>query len=236
MKKLIIISVLHIIGNIISAQNLNIESLFMSGSSPSAHYPELYYEIQIARINQNTSIELFYDETVQEYINSFLSTRKDEYFSFMERSEFFFPLFEKYLAEYNLPDELKYVAVIESGLKTDARSPSDAVGLWQFKEKTGSHYGLIINDFRDDRLDPEASTIAACEYIRVLYDIFGSWELALIAYNAGPTYLNEIINENKIVPDYHSVVSYLSTPAQRYLPALVAIIYLFENFEMHFLD
>lgn len=234
MKKLIIISALHLIGTIISAQSLKIESLLISGSSPSAHYPELYYEIQIARLNQKTSLELFYDETVQEYIDAFLNGRKDEYLLFRERSEFFFPLLDKYLSQYNLPNELKYVAVLESGLRFDARSPSDAVGLWQFKEKTGSHYGLVINDFRDDRLDPEASTIAACKYLQVLYGIFGSWELALLAYNAGPTYLKERIIKNQNISNYHSLVSHLSLPARRYLPALVAIIYLFENYDIHF--
>ncbi|MFW5645646.1 MAG: transglycosylase SLT domain-containing protein, partial [Bacteroidota bacterium] len=76
--------------------------------------------------------------------------------------------------------------------------------------------------------------IAACKYFNVLYEIFGSWELALIAYNAGPTFLSETISEKQLDPDYHSLSSYLPIPARRYLPAMVAIIYLFENHEMHF--
>jgi membrane-bound lytic murein transglycosylase D len=198
------------------------------------HYPELYYEIQIARLDKIYNLNLFYDKTVQEYIDLFLTDRIEDYIIFRERSRVYFPMLEKYLKEYNLPAEIKYMAVLESGLSPTAISPSLAVGMWQFKEKTGSHFGLQINSSIDERTDPELSTIAACRYLKHLYKQFNSWELSMLAYNAGPTTLSNAINQNKGKSDYYSLVNHLPRPAQRYLPAFIALIYLFENYENHF--
>lgn len=126
------------------------------------------------------------------------------------------------------------MAVLESGLSPTAVSPSLAVGMWQFKEKTGSHFGLEINNYIDERTDPELSTIAACRYLTHLYQRFNSWELSMLAYNAGPTALSNAIQKNNGQSDYYSLVGHLSIPAQRYLPAFIAIIYLFENHDNHF--
>ncbi|MGC9343062.1 MAG: lytic transglycosylase domain-containing protein [Bacteroidales bacterium] len=217
-----------------TAQFLSLEGYLSSKEFTPVSYPELYYEIQIANLDKKLTLDLFYDQTVQEYIDLFLNERLDDYIIFRERSFLYFPMFEKYLAEYNLPPEIKYLAVLESGLSPTACSPSMAVGMWQFKEKTGSAFGLKINKLVDERTDPELSTIAACQYLNRLYKRFNNWELSLLAYNAGPTALSNVIEQNKGVLDYFTLVSHLPVPAQRYLPALVAIIYLFENYENHF--
>jgi membrane-bound lytic murein transglycosylase D len=198
------------------------------------NYPSLYYEVKIAILNEFTTLDLFYDETVQEYIDLFLTDRKKDYLIYRERSEKYFPLLERYLREYKIPPEIKYMAVLESGLSPRACSPSMAVGLWQFKEKTGSHFGLRIDEYHDERLDPELSTIAACQYLTKLYHDFNNWELSLLAYNAGPTSLRNAIKQNGGETEYTSLSPHLSVPAQRYLPALVALIYLFENHNHHF--
>lgn len=197
-------------------------------------FPELYYEIKIAYLNEETSLELFYDETVEEYINLFLTSRKSDYLIFKERAVEYFPIIEEYLKEYNMPPELKYVAVLESGLNPAAVSPSKAIGLWQFKKATGQSFGLKINGSHDDRLDPELATKAACTYLTELYEFFGSWELSLLAYNTGPTALNNAIRANNGSSEYFSLLPHLSSSTQRYLPALMAIIYLFENHGNHF--
>ncbi len=233
-KKIIPVSLLLSLSLIISAQSLSIKGYLADASGKPYLYPELYYEIQIAELNRKTTLELFYDETVQEYIDTFLGPRKDQYLEFRDRSEFFFPLFEKYLTEFDIPDEIKYLSVLESGLRPEACSPSMALGLWQFKEKTGIHYGLTISGAQDERLSPELSTIAACRYLTTLYQIYNNWELSLLAYNTGPTTLDRAIIKNGGIRDYFSLHPHLSPSTKRYLPALVALIYLFENHETHF--
>lgn len=197
-------------------------------------YPSLYYEIQIAVLNQETDLELFFNEEVENYINLFLFERRDIFLGYFVKSEEFFPLFEKFLKEYHLPEEIKYLPVLESGLSPYAVSPSEAVGLWQFKEPTGRAYGLEINSFVDERTDPELSTIAACKYLNRLFSEFNNWNLSLLAYNAGPTTIRNARNKAGKPDDYTSIQPYLTIPAQKYLPALVAIIYLFHNSQSHF--
>lgn len=226
---------------LLTGLNVQSQDIFLEGElNEKTHlvhprqFPELYYEVFIAELNKKTEITLFYDEDVQYYINLFLNERKDQFPVFYQRSSLYFPLFEKYLSEYNIPGELKYLPVLESGLSPDAVSPSMAIGLWQFKEKTGSYYGLNITEFQDDRRDPELSTIAACKYLSRLYQSFQSWELSLIAYNAGPTFLRNTQKKLNNTTDYRTLYPHLTPPAKKYLPALVAIIYLFENYDNHF--
>ena len=104
----------------------------------------------------------------------------------LRRKDLYFPIFEKYLAQYQLPDELKYLSIIESGLSPVAVSRAKAVGLWQFMSGTGKLYGLHTNWYWDDRMDPERSTEAACKFLSELYNMFKDWPLALAAYNSGP--------------------------------------------------
>ena len=85
-----------------------------------------------------------------------------------------------------MPDELKYLAVVESGLRPNAISRANAVGLWQFISSTGKMYGLRNNWYVDERMDPYEATDAACRHLKDLYRMFNSWELALAAYNCGP--------------------------------------------------
>jgi membrane-bound lytic murein transglycosylase D len=217
-----------------TSQLMSLSGHFSAHKLIPIHYPELYYEIQIARLDKIYSLDLFYDKTVQEYIDLFLTERIEDYFIFRERSRAYFPMLEKYLEEYDLPAEIKYMAVLESGLSPTAISPSMAVGMWQFKEKTGIHFGLQIDSSIDERTDPELSTIAACRYLKYLYKRFNSWELSMLAYNAGPTALSNAIMQNNGESEYYSLVNHLPRPAQRYLPAFIALIYLFENYENHF--
>lgn len=102
----------------------------------------------------------------------------------IKRSARFFPEIEKILKEENVPDDFKYLAVIESGLQ-NVVSPSKAAGFWQFLKKTASDHGLEVNDEVDERYHLEKATRAACQYLKNAYNELGSWTLAAAAYNAG---------------------------------------------------
>lgn len=234
MKKYPLLFLVLLTYQFISAQFISLEGFVSEKAGSPENLSQLYYELQIASLNNRTTLDLFYDETVQEYIDLFLNKRKDDYLIYRKRSQKYFPFIQRYLEKYNIPPEVKYVAVVESGLSPTACSPSMAVGLWQFKEKTGAWFGLEINEYIDERLDPERSTIAACEYLNHLNKSFNNWNLSLLAYNAGPTALRNAIKANGGNQDYQSLHPYLSASAKRYLPATVALIYLFEYHDNHF--
>lgn len=104
-----------------------------------------------------------------------------------------FPKIENALREKGLPDELKYIAVIESSLRPDAVSSQGAAGIWQFMKGTAKLYGLEISKYIDERRDVELSTEKALLYLSTLYDIYGNWTTALAAYNCGPGNINKAI-------------------------------------------
>jgi membrane-bound lytic murein transglycosylase D len=199
----------------------------------STSYPPLFYEVNIARMNLNSGIGLFYDEKVQQYIDIYLTQRKNQLPALNSLSSEYFPMFEKYLRMYDLPEEIKYLPIIESALDPFACSPSQAVGLWQFKKATAEGYGLTVNERVDERTDPELSTIAACKYLSDLYRQFNDWHLALLAYNAGPVAIRKAIQAAPEEKALYQLNPYLSIPAKNYLPALVAVIYLFNNLDNH---
>jgi membrane-bound lytic murein transglycosylase D len=218
------------------SQSISLEGFLVSSIEKMnpLSYPDLYYEIHLANLNTHTDLNLFFDEDVKNYIDIYLMERTDQLPDLKQNIDIFFPLFEKYLEEFNLPEEIKYLPIIESGLSPFACSPSMAVGLWQFKKETAEYFGLSVNDFLDEREDPELSTLAACKYLSSLYTQFEDWDLALLAYNAGPSSIRKAIKMAHGSKEYQYIYPWLSEPAKKYLPALNAVIYLFNNYENHF--
>lgn len=179
------------------------------------------------------TIPLIYNDRVHSFINYF-TVRDREYTRMVAgRKNLYFPLFEKYLAKYGLPDELKYLAIIESGLNPKAVSRARAVGLWQFMSPTGRHYGLQHDWYMDDRMDPEKSTEAACRYLRDLYGMFHNWELALASYNAGPGNVKKAIRRSGYKKTFWEVYNYLPRETRSYVPQFVAIIYAMNYLDDH---
>ena len=179
------------------------------------------------------TIPLVYNERIHAFINYF--TVKDrEYTRLMvRRKNLYFPLFEKYLAKYGLPDELKYLSIIESGLNPRAISRARAVGLWQFMSATGRYYGLNNDWYIDDRMDPEKATEAACRYLRDLYRMFNDWELALAAYNTGPGNVKRAIRRSGYQRSFWEIYPNLPRETRSYVPQFVAIIYAMNYLDEH---
>lgn len=178
-------------------------------------------------------IELTYNSRVHGFIDYF-TIRDREYTRMMQRrKDLYFPIFEKKLAEYGLPDELKYLSIIESGLNPRARSRARAVGLWQFMPGTGHYMGLKSDWYIDDRMDPEKSTDAACRYLSTLYSMFGDWQLALAAYNSGPGTVRYAIRKSGYKKTFWEVFNYLPRETRSYVPQFIAIIYSMNHTEEH---
>jgi membrane-bound lytic murein transglycosylase D len=195
--------------------------------------PDLYFECQIAQMAENSIIPLFYNELVREYIDIYLMGRKKQIPELSRLSDTYFPIFENQLNGSGLPDELKYIPVIESGLNPNALSPSKALGLWQFKAETGKSFGLTVNENSDERTDPAKSTIAACNYLKYLNNIFSDWQLSLLAYHAGPTTIKNAIKKAGGKTKISDIYEFLPLATQRYLPAYIAVMYVMNNYKNH---
>src|SRR5690606_36559817 len=134
-------------------------------------------------------------ERVDYWIERFTTTKRDEFGRFLQRSGRYVPMISAKLGQRGMPQDLSYLAMIESGFNPRAYSPAAASGLWQFIAETGERYGLEINRAVDERNDPEKATDAALTYLSELYDRFGSWYLAAAAYNTGESRVGRIMRE-----------------------------------------
>ncbi|HLZ17095.1 MAG TPA: lytic transglycosylase domain-containing protein [Cyclobacteriaceae bacterium] len=189
---------------------------------PADETPELVAD----RLNcLQKAIELNYNSKVHAFVDYFTVRDRDYTRMILRRRDLYFPLFEKKLKQYNLPDELKYLSIIESGLNPRAMSAARAVGLWQFMSSTGKYFGLHNDWFSDDRMDPERATDAACRYLSQLYSIFHNWHLALAAYNSGPGTVRWAIRRSGYKKTFWEIYPYLPRETRSYVPQFIAIIY-----------
>ncbi len=206
-------------------------SAFPDGFVPE--YSDSVYNARFRRLNENSTIEFVYNPYVKGYINLYATRRRELTERVLGLGQLYFPLFEEQLDKYNLPLELKYLAVIESALNPLARSRVGATGLWQFMYGTGRMYGLQVNTLVDDRSDIYKSTVAACEHFIDLYKIYNDWNLVLSAYNAGPGNVNRAIRRAGGVKDFWRVRPYLPRETQNYVPAFMAVTYVMEHAADH---
>jgi membrane-bound lytic murein transglycosylase D len=190
--------------------------------------------VYIQRLSQlQNTIGLPYNETVRRCIELYVDRRRDLVQNMLGAESFYFPIIEEALNKYGLPQELKYLAVIESALNPVALSRAGALGLWQFMFSTGRLYGLEMNNLFDDRRDPVKSTDAACRYLKNLYDMFGDWNLAIAAYNCGEGNVNRAISRAGGDTDYWSIYPYLPKETRTYVPLFIAANYVMNYYADH---
>ncbi len=165
-----------------------------------------------------------FNNAVMAYVRLFTERQRGYTQRVLERQDFYFPIFEKYLAKYNLPDELKYLSVVESALIPTAKSQVGAVGLWQFMPATGSDMRLKRDEWVDERMHPEKSTEAACKYLRDLYRMFHDWELVLAAYNWGAGNVQRVIRRTG-KRNFWDMYPHMPAETRNYVPTFTAIMY-----------
>lgn len=198
------------------------------------YVPDLSFHEVADRIScMESNVPLSYNKIVKSFIDYF-SVRDREYTKLMmQRINLYFPIFEYYLEKHGLPDELKYLSIIESGLNPTARSRVGAAGLWQFMPSTGRLFKLYQDYYIDERLDPYKSTEAACIYLKSLYNRFKDWELVLASYNAGPGKVRRAIRRSGYKRNFWEIYNYLPRETRSYLPQFTAIIYVLNHQEDH---
>lgn len=219
-----------------SSENGNIDSArqalnFESSDVPS--YSDAVYCDRLDKLNQMSPFQLDCNETTLSTIKFFAEKRRGFTKVVLGRSALYFDMFEEKLAKHDLPIELKYLAVIESGLRPQVKSRAGALGLWQFMYRTGRMFGLEENSYVDERMDPDKATEAACMYLKQLYGMYNDWNLALAAYNAGPGNVNKAIRRSGDKRTYWEVRPFLPRETQGYVPNFIAAAYLLNYYAEH---
>jgi membrane-bound lytic murein transglycosylase D len=176
-----------------------------------------------------------FNAAVLAYVRLFTERQRGYTQRVLEREQFYFPTFEKYLTQYNLPQELKYLAVVESALIPTAKSPVGAVGLWQFMPPTAGDLRLKRDEWVDERMHPEKATEAACKHLRYLYGVFHDWELVLAAYNWGAGNMQRVMRKTG-KRNFWELYPHLPAETRNYVPTFTAIMYAMKYADAHSLN
>jgi membrane-bound lytic murein transglycosylase D len=180
-----------------------------------------------------TTVPMTTNRLVESTMETLLKTPERHLNHWLKRADTYFPMIEEIFQEEGVPDELKYLAMIESGLNPVARSWARAVGMWQFVAATGRAYGLEINAWVDERMDPEKSTRAAARHLKDLHERYGDWQIALAGYNCSPRCIQRAIRRAKsnghAEPTYWDMYRYLPRETRGYIPMFIATAFITSN-------
>ena len=189
--------------------------------------------VYIERIRQmNSFITLPYNDIVKNYIIKYSEKMPMTIGKILGLCEYYMPIFQEIFNQYDMPEELRAMAVIESAMNPLAVSRVGAKGMWQFMYSTAKSYGLSINSFVDERLDPIKSAHAAAQYLQDAYDIFGDWNLAIAAYNCGAGNVNKAIRRSGSRA-FWDIWPYLPRETRGYVPAFVGALYTMNYYKEH---
>ena len=180
------------------------------------------------------------NDAVESWINHFATDRRLVFESVLSRAGLYSDMIRTKLRERGMPEDLLYLALVESDFHTGARSRVLATGMWQFMEPTARRYGLRIDAYVDERYDPVRATDAALDYLSDLYQRYGSWYLAAAAYNAGALRVSSVLErytEGRIGDDsYWEIVDHLPSETANYVPKLLAVTHLARSAERYGLE
>lgn len=191
-------------------------------------------EVYIGRIKKmNSFISLPYNDIVKNYIILYSEKMPTKMSHILGLCQYYMPIFEDIFNRYEIPEELKAMAVIESAMNPLAVSRAGAKGMWQFMYSTAKMYGLHIDSFVDERLDPVKSAEAAAQYLKDAYAIFGDWNLAIASYNCGAGNVNKAIRRSGGKRAFWDIWPYLPRETRGYVPAFVGALYTMTYYKEH---
>lgn len=197
----------------------------MTATIPADPYKQSLESLQ-------NKVPLTYNESVRKTIDAYTSQKK-RFGEMLGLSKYYFPIYEKIFRERGIPDEIKYLSVLESSLDANAVSRAGATGPWQFLYEVGKIWGLRINDSIDERKDPVLAANAAASYLLDSYNQYGDWLLAIASYNCGKNRVKWAIEDSGGKKDYWSIRKYLPAETQNYIPAYIATVYIMNNYQKH---
>ena len=208
------------------------------GGGPETEGPDAGPEVaETFSTSQDWDIEVTRNEQVEFFIEFLMGKNRDKTHLWLERLGHFGPMIQEKLAERNMPQDLIWLAMIESGLDPNAYSAADAAGLWQFIEPTGERYGLEVSKYVDERRNPEKATDAALTYLQELHDRFGSWYLAAASYNTGENRVDRVLGEQGaqkgIESEFWKIANHLPRETRDYVPVMLAMGHIGKNPEQY---
>lgn len=195
--------------------------------------PTDLFKERLRLLDEKSPFNIEYNPQIENLVKNFLKNRKHSFERLMGMSQYYFPMFEEALAKYNVPLEIKYLAIVESALNSKAVSRVGATGLWQFMYQTGKQYGLKIDSYLDERSDALKASDAAARYMSGMYRIFGDWELVLASYNSGAGNVSKAIRRSGGHQNFWNIKKFLPRETQGYVPAFLATMYIFEYHKEH---
>lgn len=207
-------------------------SVPMVNEEPTFHNYNYVYKDRLDSIQK--MVPLSYNEHVQKYIDIYAG-RKEMMGKMLGLSSYYFPIFERALKNNNIPEEIKYLPIIESSMNPHAVSRVGATGLWQFMFATAKDYGLSMDNFVDERKDPIQASYAAAAYFRDAYAEFGDWLLAIAAYNCGMGNVKRAITKADS-RDFWEIRRFLPMETRNYVPAFIAAVYVMNCSDEHHID
>ena len=181
----------------------------------------------------HTVIPMTYNAEVRSHIRFYLKVMANKLDVMLTLCEYYHPMFEEALSRYGVPEELKYLSIVESAMNPQATSRVGAAGLWQFMYSTGKLYDLEVNSVVDERRDPYKSTVAAARHLSDLYRVFGDWQLAIAAYNCGSGNINKAIARSGGKRGFWDIYYNLPRETRGYIPSFIAVIYVMNYYEEH---